>query len=641
MILEMKQMLRNAKWLWLLIALSMIWGFLINLVMRSKGDLGSSLLIVNGEPLTLKYFKTKLKREELIRAQLAAWGLKLGPVSHEEVLARCEKSLLLKSLARKLDVEIDDTVLAEHIKKQFPKDLFEGDQVIAESYELAAKRMGFDSVEELEEDVRSEIAERWVKEVVKQSDLKKELSEADENGEAKKVELEIIEIDRDQLREEIGKKEIAESLLQEFYENHKDRYKDKGKAFVKVLELSHKAVDEKVSVSEKEIQDYFKRNKIGKYSMPNSYTVDFWIFDPELIAEKNSSSTNISELAQECIDKCLDANMHDQLKECEEEAKEMGLTLRLIRNHKFVIGSGRFSKGIEEKVKSIKEKGQMTEVFPWESKFYALRLVDVETGFESKLEDVRKEIESTIRKKKAEYEVARVSDYLFKKIRDLGAVKFDEDSAEKLLQDLGLNSELMDYSEIVVGDAAKQKNHKVTKDLADRIDSLEIGKMGKLADTDKEIMYIVQRVEKRKPKSFDQVKGKVQDDYLSNLSEQEQRVVVENTKKALHQKENIQKASFISINKKSLKAEEKEISEGLKLSSDEAKKILQLSDERLVLLLQKGEKSLLIRRVDGQGDLFKKDKKSDSGYFGYQEDILVWLGKTARIERADSALLTR
>ncbi len=57
MILEMKQMLRNAKWLWLLIALSMIWGFLINLVMRSKGDLGSSLLVVNGEPLTLKYFK--------------------------------------------------------------------------------------------------------------------------------------------------------------------------------------------------------------------------------------------------------------------------------------------------------------------------------------------------------------------------------------------------------------------------------------------------------------------------------------------------------------------------------------------------------------------------------------------------------
>ncbi len=535
MIIEIKGLFREARWFWVMIAATMLTGTGVRMFLRgTKGSRGETIALVDGEELSSDSFRKKLRKEEAMREQLRQWGIQMGPVSNKDVFKNCVKDLLLNGITSSIGLRISDAELSKHIKKSLPKALFdEQGKLDVNMYEKNIKYSQGCSVMDFEEDHRMSLEREMVSDLLTDavSFGKSEKHEnKDQDGERN---IEVLRISLEKIKNELNEQGLNEDQVLAYYEKNKKNYQTKGSALLKVVRIDKVMVKDGIVVSEKEIADQYERVKYKKYATEKTYTTDFWVFEKNALedgADKDEDnednivdSLKEKEKIKKFVEQCLVEKLEDDFKACEQKALENNHKLQIIRNHNISLGSGNFSRPIEKAIRELSTEGSISDCVEVGDQIYIVRLVKKEGSKMRALAEVKDELLENIRSKKVEYEVSRLATSALKKIKEVKASSIDSEFLKELVEVLGIDNEILSFEEINIGDGSVDKGAKTAATLVDalsgKLDGLEKGKVGRVADDEQEIIYAIDNVVKKKTKDLSEVREEVEDDCLKSLAE--------------------------------------------------------------------------------------------------------------------------
>lgn len=501
MIIEIKQMLKDARWFWILVAITMGTGGGLRMFLTSGGK-GQVIARVDGQVITQSQFSSEIKREHNYRQRLAHFGIKMGEVNPERVFNTCLKNALLHSMASQFQVLVDDYSVIESVKKIMPKNVFNSDgSLVVEEYKGIILHSGEEDVASFEENKREELLRSMITDILKES---YNLTEKNNSEEVKlKRSFGYIFLNEKDFKKELSSNGVkpSDSDLMSLYEKEKANYKDLGFAKIKSICVDKELIKNRTSVDEKEVSSYYNRYKSSKYTKLPNYTVDFWFFSDDSKAE------DLSVKIDKLIIKCKD--LAEDFTKCEKLAKDDGLSLKIVRNHQIVLGEGKFSAELEKMIVGLKKEGSFSSQLKQDSQVHVARLVKREGSLVSSLEDVSNEIIEIIKSKKTDYEVGRISATIAKALKEIKATElvkmtesklFENEVLEKLKKENGKSIYFREFSI----DGKKEETEKFPG-----IDLLEVGKIAKVSDEKKEMIYFASLVEKSKPKAFGEVKEEV------------------------------------------------------------------------------------------------------------------------------------
>lgn len=535
MIIEIKGLFREARWFWVMIAATMLTGTGVRMFLRgTKGSRGETIALVDGEELSSDSFRKKLRKEEAMREQLRQWGIQMGPVSNKDVFKNCVKDLLLNGITSSIGLRISDAELSKHIKKSLPKALFdEQGKLDVNMYEKNIKYSQGCSVMDFEEDHRMSLEREMVSDLLTDavSFGKSEKHEnKDQDGERN---IEVLRISLEKIKNELNEQGLNEDQVLAYYEKNKKNYQTKGSALLKVVRIDKVMVKDGIVVSEKEIADQYERVKYKKYATEKTYTTDFWVFEKNALedgADKDEDnednivdSLKEKEKIKNFVEQCLVEKLEDDFKACEQKALENNHKLQIIRNHNISLGSGNFSRPIEKAIRELSTEGSISDCVEVGDQIYVVRLVKKEGSKMRALAEVKDELLENIRSKKVEYEVSRLATSALKKIKEVKPSSIDSEFLKELVEVLGVDNEILSFEEINIGDGSVDKGAKTAATLVDalsgKLDGLEKGKVGRVADDEQEIIYAIDNVVKKKTKDLSEVREEVEDDCLKSLAE--------------------------------------------------------------------------------------------------------------------------
>jgi hypothetical protein len=508
MIIELKQLFREARWFWVFVALTMCMGTGFRFFFRGTG--GNAVIArINGQAVTQRAFSSRVQKEENYRKRLLQFGIKMGPVNPEVAFKSCLREAMLLGLAESLNIEVGDGLVAENIKKMMPKELFAKNGTLDEdAYRNILAQSGEGSVSDFEEQQREDMIRSFMSGIIQKSYFSKE----SEGVREKNVQRSFVclRIKPEQIKEDLVSKGIVatEEELHAWYERNKNQFKDSGFASLKAVCINRESVGKNIVVSDKEISDYYSRYKQSKYTTKKNYTIDFWVFDQKGLEEL--AEDKISAL-RELTDMCTKKGVLENFELCEKKATQAGFKLNINRNHKIVLGEGKFSTKLENTILSVSEIGSFSAPVEIDGKVYLVRLVRKDGAVVQQPEEVRVEILATIRAKKEEYEVNRIASGVLRAMRESKSASLDESILDSFVEYQNSYPECLSYEKLSVGEGAQISA--ITNKLPD-VDVLEVGKVGRVADKTREIVYVVDKAVRRKPKSFDEVRGEIAEEWL-------------------------------------------------------------------------------------------------------------------------------
>lgn len=512
MIIELKEMFREARWFWVVVAATMLAGTGARMFFRSgKGNASVALASVDGEVITQHYFKHKLRKEERMRDQLRQWGIQMGPINNKEIFSQCVREAVINNIAAQIYLDISDKTLSDHIKKTLPKEIFEEKGgVDLDVYERNIKYSHGSSVAEFEENQRSHLSRELLKDLLRESlSLPGRLAIIESDNDLEKS-FEVLALSSRDLESKIKEEIVTEQSIKDYYEANKKSFLNTGKAILKVFVIQKDLIADKVALNEKELADYYDRVKHKKYSSEKNYTVDFWVFENK--RSEGEGKEEATKNKSNFINKCKDKNIVENFEECCTLAKKKGLDLKIIRNHKIKLGSGEFSQPIEKGIRTLTTNGEFSSAIDIDAQTYFIRLVSKEGANIKDFNEVRAEIEAHVKSKKTDYELKKIANALYKKVKD-DTKMINDDFLDFFQSEIGDLQDSVVFREVTIG-AKKTDDDATTKILSDalghKIDLLETGKVGRTADDTQEIIYVVDKTEKRSPLAFEKVSSEIE-----------------------------------------------------------------------------------------------------------------------------------
>lgn len=611
MLLEFKKGLREAKWLWIVLAGSMLWGTGIRMFFKSVGKNKVIIKKINGEELDLKMLQSHMMREEIMRNQLRSWGMKIGPATEAEVMSNCEQELILNWLAKDSGVIVGDKMVVQAIRKQLGDYVFSEDGSVNEAvYKALIKRQGQNNIADFEEDVRMEQSRKILQELLKT------LTPIQENVVVNQEErdFEYLILNNKKFFSQ-AKEEASEEQLKQYYLDNKTKYKDAGFVSLKLFEVHKKLVEENMEASAQEIEDFYEKNREKKYKNPKTYSIDFWLFSID--AKDNNQISKIEDFVS-----TIDAKQAEDFEGCKKLAKKQGLDLGIIRNTKIVLGKENYDKETDAQILSLSDKDvhSFSKASVIGNKIKMSRLVAKEGPSAKALAEVRAEIEETIVKRKAGYAVSKLTDTLLRRIRSAEKVDLE------ILEDLD-DSNAVAFKKKKTGDVIIDTASGIAE-LMKKADELEKGKSGKISDNEREVIYFIDKVEKSRELEFDDVKEQVLRDFSATQAQKNLSSEIKIIKQSLFEDLSWPKDYQKDVKNISNKTEE-QVSEVLDISKEQVKKAFGLSDEKQVLEQQLENGVLLIKlsKMPAVENKIVTDDERD-----FVDYLLVLLLENAKIE---------
>lgn len=509
MIIEIKQMLKDARWFWILVAITMGTGGGLRMFLTS-GVKGQVIARVDGQVITQSQFSNEIKREHNYRQRLAHFGIKMGEVSPERVFNTCLKNALLHSMAGQFQILVGDSSVIESVKKIMPKNIFNTDgSLIVEEYKSIILQSGEDDIASFEENKREELLRSMMTDILKESYNLSEKNNSNSSDSSNFTRsFGYIFLNESDFKKELKGIKPSDSDLMSLYEKEKANYKDLGFAKIKSICINKELIKNNISVDEKEIANYYSRYKSSKYTKLPNYTVDFWFFSNDLKTE------GVSEKIDQLISKCN--GLAEDFPKCEKLAEASGLSLKIVRNHQIILGEGKFSEELEKMIVGLKKEGSFSSQLKQDSQVHVARLVKREGSFISSQEDVADEILEIIKSKRTDYEVGRISATIAKALKEIKSSELIKISESMLFENSILAALKKENGKAVYFREFELDGKKEETDKLPGIDLLEVGKVAKVSDEKKEMIYFASIVEKSKPKLFSEVKEDVKQLWIDN-----------------------------------------------------------------------------------------------------------------------------
>lgn len=623
MINTLRETLKGARVFWLLLAITMLAGTGLRRFFRSGSDL--TIAKVNGVSIDASIFRKKMSKEIKFRERLRSFGLDLGStVDPRRVLSQCIDDILIDNISKELSVCASDEMLIEAVSKYLPTYVFDDKGGIdMNQYKTVVSNAWGSTVEEFEAEQAHEIRAGLTKKVFELLffDKKQKVGKKDDDRD-KKLSIEYKIFDFSHYKEQ-AKKWWSELALDEqnlfklrVYEINKSKYKIPGYAELLVCEIDKDKLAHQIVVTEQQIMDYYNRFKLSKYSSQKSYTVDFFAF------ENNDKSKDQAIAAfKDEQDFSHSAEKFDEYKKA---AKKKDLSLEAYRNHDVVLGQNKFSQKLEDAILSLSNPMQVSEPISVDGKTYLVRLVSVKTATTKKLEEVKKDIETTIKDKMVEYEAEKINNLVKKAQRD----NFEEGFKGLMshIESIVSPYNPKEFLKIKEVSSEKEGSSVLGSKISANVDGLEKMSQGKVSEGKKDLVYIVTYVKKSSYKKADDVDQSLEDDVLSDRQEELALAAAKDERSAVFAD---LKWSDNSAAAKSISDKVEKIAEKLQIAPSEADKLNLMISPSQVLLASKEGGFALVRLQDQVEQ--KESKESDASIDWFREIVAAEL-ENATIE---------
>ena len=601
-ILSIKNMLKEAKWLMALLALSMAFKF------GGSSKLGDTILErVNGLPLTLKRFRAKVEKDKITKQAIRAYGFKMEDMTEEEALTACEHELVMERLIQDLGLSISDEDLIKGIKKIMPKSVFEADGSINKlMYQNITSQMGFRSVVDFEEERRLELQRELLSKVLEASfgDVKADAKSGTSDG---AFEVQYHSINK---KQDIKEGAITSDMIKSHYEKYSHKFKDRGSASLIMFKINKNLLEKEsaASIVADEILAFYKRNKERKYSTPARYS---W----------KAISINVD--GQEGLDKvksilttcAADSSLFS------EKIHSLGFVIDEKEEHNVSFEEGRYaSSKIQGIVRKLKAVGDFSDAELIDGKVCLIKLLGKEPRKTKALSEVENEIKKNIATKKAEYKFDSLVKNITKQLREIGAKNLKKEDCDRIAKELA-GKDIISFDRYSAFDNNKRIPF-LSDEIEKKLDIWEAGFIGKGSEADEGYVYIVKEVRKKQVQPLESVKESVRHHLERELAKKKAFDDASSIKSSL-----MQSGSWPS----SIKIQSAHINKGESktFGPDVLAKVKKLVSTRQVLLAEDSDNYFVIRlTADRSSGDIKLLTESD-----YLEHVLAGIKENAKIEK--------
>lgn len=509
------------KWhsvLWLVFA-SMAVGGVSLVFWRSQGD-DASIANVNGHDVTTKDFKKSIQQLQRQFSMISAmYGISLedliktfmgGQDLQTLALDNAIKASITAGLERDLDIRIGSDFFKEELVKGLPQGLADAQgRVNMDLYENYVQRLSMTPAEfeqMREEDFKREAVDHVIGAAAYSPEF---VADFQANQDRARKSFTIAHFNRSHFKGSAA--DISAEDLKRFYEDHKDRYRLPERKQARTAVISSAAYGENIKIDEQTIQSFYEKNKANRYRIAPKVRVRH-IFLAGLGGDVKAKAEGL--LAQVKKDASSFASLAKQHSQAG-NAVQGGLT--------DLFGRGTFDAAFEKEAFKLMNKGDVAPLVKTAKGYEIIMLDSRVNATEKPLHEVRDEIVSTLRTRKAG-----------------NALKSD---LESLMHAMKADTKAFD-------DFIAQKNLKIaTSDFLTAADRKEDGFEGKLAERlfgkstskvvgyfmykDDFVLYQVVATEKSLVPSLDQIEKKVLEDCLAQKSADELKHFVKTAKGAV------------------------------------------------------------------------------------------------------------
>lgn len=534
MIIDMRNELKQARWLWLLIALSMLTGSGLGywIKMWRRGGVGSGVIgLVNGREISAARWRKALLQEEMLRQQLKRYGIDFGSfkTSESELMRRCAVETQLDALAEQLKLQVDDQVLKKSLIKTLKRSGLLADDYsdLDQKLSYIAQSLGMTTAE-FQEDHRLELARQIVMQLLQDSfaawpvhldlDAKKD--------EAKSFAM--CEFKLASFKQALAEKGFDEQELVHYYQTHKDKYLTKHKADCGVVVFNPEVVN--IVVDEQEIEDYYTRH-LSEYQTGAKYRINNFVF-PNKGADIEAGKTLVEGWV-----KMLKEEQRG-LEASQKRLADQGVECRASDSDWFELGRGKFEDEIESALLNL-QKGEVSSIFVVNGEFQVVQLIDKQAAITKSLDSLKSEISKTIKAKRIEHELHRMAESFGRAWRNNPAMNANELQAE--LKAVGYDRSLEYGEATLTADGVEALSDKdlewaldaVHNRVKPRLTALEAGSVGSVRSEGFELVYNILAAKPQMTKPYSEVEKQVYQDLLSQQAHRELETTVKEQQRLL------------------------------------------------------------------------------------------------------------
>lgn len=633
------------KWhavLWIVFA-ALALGSGFGMFYRRKGPEESVVGYVNGEKVYFNEYKRALKR--MMAPYMQLYGMSeeklLGFLAQfgnidEMAFNVCIEDKILDDIRKKFKITIDKETFNSKIIESIPGSIVdENGKVNIEAYQHYLKMLSV-TPSEYEKSKSAEFKREVVLRLVSNSYYQPDfLTRETIEQEYSLKSFEIAAFDLDHFLIEARKTEPESKVLEDFYQQNKEKYRIPDKVRAKYWELAIEDFERKIEIDEQSIQGFYEKNKSSLFRIPPKVKV-------RRILIKKGKATQDKESGYKKAEE-----IHQKVKQNPEKfaefAKQYSQDADSAKNGGLVdfFNKGKYDEAFETAAFKLKDAGQVSDIVITKDGFEIIQLIERIKAVEKPLESVKNEIINSLRSKRA---VAILQG-------DLGTMMHnaieDANALEKYASAHSLLQKETDWiSEADITDAD------IKGQLAQRLFSTkkQDRARGYFKTTGKYVIYQTAEAQKSYLPSFNDAKNAVLKDYFNDKAKVLQRKLVSQIKSdILNSKitltDAVSRAGFKVFNTGLIKKGDKV--QGFDSKMPFLEKMFMLSDTKQVLqdlyeddyylvVLKNAQKTEEFKFEDAKSEVINKEKLRESRR--YTQAFIASLLRNAKIDMDKKAL---
>ncbi|MDQ5890182.1 MAG: peptidyl-prolyl cis-trans isomerase [Candidatus Dependentiae bacterium] len=374
-----------------------------SLTMISRSTQVATVVRVNGEAVSYKTFTSRVREfQEQInmrRSEARARGIPADfylqlygltdptQAALDAVVYEC----VLADALRPMAIGLHEEVVSREILKTLPADFLDASgNVDVQMYRRAMQLRQMRVVEfedRKEEEMRRDLFDNFVRDAgyVSRKQQRQILEET-----LMKKSFNIAKVEMSRVRSRIAKEEVSNAELESFYESNKEQYRVAESRTFSYWVVSPSVAERKVTVSDEALQQFYDKNKNTLYRVAPRAKVRHIL----IAAETEGARKLADDLhAQISKDPAIFEQLAQEYSADKETAKVGGV--------RDFFSRGTYDKAFETAAFRLKQSQELAPVVKTDAGFEIIQLLERIPASEKAFDEVRGEIESTVRAKKA------------------------------------------------------------------------------------------------------------------------------------------------------------------------------------------------------------------------------------------------
>ncbi len=386
----------------------MLWPIVISiaassLTMISRSKQTATVLSVNGDSVSYKTFTNRLREfQEQInmrRNEARSRGipvelyLQLSGLSDpmQTTLDALIRECAIQGVLRPLWLSLHDEVVSKEILKELPADFLDASgNINMELYRRVAQAQQLtvvDIEDRKEEEMQRGLFDMFIKDAAYLSLKQRHVSVASTLA---KKSFSVVKLEFDALKRSVSADDCSNAEKESFYESNKENYRVPESRSFAYWVVSPSVAEQKVTISEDALIQYYEKNKNTLYRIPPRVKVRHILIS----ADTENARTLADDLhAQISKDGALFEKLAKEYSADKDTAHVGGV--------RDFFSRGTYDKAFEQAAFRLKNAQEVAPVTKVEGGFEIIQLVERIPATEKSFAEVRAEIEETVRAKKA------------------------------------------------------------------------------------------------------------------------------------------------------------------------------------------------------------------------------------------------